>query len=398
MTPDEFRSCIHSREYPRLLLALLFALPLAIAALILFAASFGLILSWVLFFAFLVWFLFEITYAHFQANWIIVSEHNYPRLHALLLETKERIGVTQRVDIIVYQQGEFNAYFAMLFARRAIFLNSELLEQGVTDDELRWLIGRFVGQVRAKRRLGPLSWAIALTERLGVFNLFIYPYIRATAYTGDRVALASINGDISTAIAAFNKLIVGRLLGYSVNPAGIIIQYRNTKGSLFAFIARLASPLPHNIARYYDLIAFSQHRFPDQYLKFAAMNPGLQTAGSPQRLMYTAPQPSYAGQGLSSGTVGGMLFFGSVGVGVLALAIMSAMGGGGLNSLANLFNGGYGYRPSYEETYDPAAAPAEAPAAMPADEWATTPPPADAVAPPAEEEPNRLGSAYSTTP
>lgn len=391
MTPDEFRANIHSREYPRLLLALLFALPLAITALILFAVSFGLILAWVLFGAFVFWFIFEITYAHFQANWIIVSEHNYPRLHALLLETKQRIGVSQRIDIIVYQQGEFNAYFAMLFARRAIFMNSELLEQGVTDDELRWLIGRFVGQVRAKRRLGPLSWAIAVTERLGIFNLFIYPYIRATAYTGDRVALASINGDISTAITAFNKLIVGRLLGYSVNPAGMIIQYRNVKGSLFAFLARLLSPLPANLARYYDLIAFAQQRFPDQYARFAAMNPGLQTAGGPQRLMYTAPQPSYVGQGLSSGTVGAMLFFGSLGVGVLGVGLMAGVGSG---YFSDMFNGG-GYTRTEEPYYDPYAAPeTEAPPAAEA-------PPAEyyeAPAPAAEEDPERLGSAYGTTP
>jgi len=230
MTPSEFGACIHPREHPRFFLALLFALPIALAAIGVTLVTFGLVLAIVLWLAFFVWLMFEIVYATLIANWILVSEHNYPRLNALLEETRARIRVKERIDIIVYEQGNFNAYFSMLFARRAIFLNSELLEQGVSDDELRWLIARFVGRIRAKRRMGPMRWVIALAEKLGVFNLFIFPYERATAYTGDRVALAVIDGDITTAISAMNKLMVGRQLGYSVNPAGIVTQIQAGQG------------------------------------------------------------------------------------------------------------------------------------------------------------------------
>jgi hypothetical protein len=328
-------------------------------------------LAAVLLLAFFVWLAFEIFYATLIANWILVSEHNYPRVHKLLEEVQETIGVKERVDIIVYEQGQFNAYFSMLFARRAIFMNSELLEQGVTDDELRWVIARFVGRIRAKRRIGPLRWAIALTERLGLFNLFIFPYERATAYTGDRVALAVINGDISTAISAMNKLIVGRQLGYSVNPAGIVIQYKRVKGSLFAFLGRLFSPLPAATARYFDLIAFAAERYPNEYAKFAAMNPSFQTVGGAWRLLNTAQLPSYAGQGLSSGAVGGLLFGGAAILGVVAVVTISTHGGFRLPALPA----------SYQSTMAATGAPAdhtyappssyETPAAAPAPDYST---------------------------
>lgn len=400
MRSDEFRACIHPREYPRFILALIFALPIAIAVLAAVLLSFGLVLAYILLIAFFVWFVFEIAYAHFLANCILVSEHNYPRVNALLDEMKKKIGVDKRVDVFVYQQGEFNAYFSMLFARRAIFLNSELLEQGVTDDELRWLLGRFIGRIRAKQRMGPLSWVIALAERLIVFNFFIYPYIRATAYTGDRVALAAIDGDISTAVSAMNKLMVGRQLGYSVNPAGIVMQYKRVKGSLFAFLARLSLPLPHTLARYFDLIAFAEKRFPSRFDEFAAMNPSFQTAGGTWRLMRSG-ETGYVGGGLSAGAVGAMLLIGFLVTGVAGGVMFASMGTGAFASLTSMFNGGGYHNDPYASTdyatYETPAPPAEAPAEAPAyyDTYATDP--AAAPAPEPSYTPPSYSAPASTT-
>lgn len=191
--------------------------------------------------------------------------------------TKQDLNFEKQVHIFVYQQGEFNACFRRFFARRAIFVNSELLDTSVTDQELKWLIARFVGQVKVKHKLGPLAWVIAFAQRLLIFNLFILPYERATAYTGDRLALKTIDGDINAAITAFNKLLVGRELGYSIDPSGIIQQNRQVKGSFFAFLARLGQPLPHTIPRYVDLIGFASRAFPTRFRQFAAENPSLQS-------------------------------------------------------------------------------------------------------------------------
>lgn len=280
VTAEEFRECRHPRQSARFWLALVFAIILSLLALLAVVGTFGLLLIYALLIVFLVWIGVNIGYANFLANSVRVSSRNYPRLLGILEEMKERIALDKPVEMFVYQQGEFNAYFQRFFARRAIFLNSELLESGVSDDELRWLIGRFVGQVKARHKLGIWNWLIALAERLIIFNLFIYPFVRATAYTGDRIALASIDGDITTVISVMNKLLVGRGVGYSIDPAGILEQNRYVKRSFFAFLARIFQPLPHTLPRYVDIIGFAARRYPEKFMQFAAENPSFQAVAS----------------------------------------------------------------------------------------------------------------------
>jgi hypothetical protein len=271
---DVFYSLKHPLQPRRFALALFFSLilfPLVAVALVA-----GTIFVIVPLIAFLLWLGARVLFATFMGNSILVSELNYPRVHNLGVDLRARIGYAKPVDIFVYEQGNFNAsLMKFFFYRRAVFLNSELLEAGVSDDELRWLIGRFIGYLRARRQAGFWGWTIRAAHPLLVFNFFLLPYERALVYTGDRIALAVINGDISCAVSAMQKLLVGRQLGYSVNPNGLLDQHRKVKGSLFAFLARAATAFPHTTARYVDLIEFAKERFPEQFQRFEAQNPGL---------------------------------------------------------------------------------------------------------------------------
>ena len=276
MNAGEIRKLIHPRQTPRFYMALFFSVILSLLLVVATIFTFGILLAYALILVFFVWIALNVMYAMFLANTIKVSDRNYPDIARLVELTKQEIGLSKPVDIFVYQAGEFNAFFRRFFSRRAIFINSELLETGVTQVELKWIIARFVGQVKTKHMLGPIAWIISLAQRLLIFNLFILPYERATAYTGDRIALASIGGDISSAVSAMNKLLVGRSMGYSIDPSGVIDQNKSVKGSFFAFLARLGSNLPHTLPRYVDLIRFSASAFPRQFRFFAAENPSLQ--------------------------------------------------------------------------------------------------------------------------
>ena len=274
LTKEAFRSFKHPLNHRRFALALFFSLillPLIAAGLVA-----GTVVLVVPAFAFLIWVSGRVMYATFLGHSILVSELNYSRIYHIGEDLKARIGYTKKVDIFVYEQGRFNAsLYKFLFYRRAVFLNSELLEAGVTDDELRWLIGRFVGYLRARREAGFWGWTIRAAQRLLIFDLFILPYERALVYTGDRIALGVIGGDISSAVSAMQKIFVGRQLGYSVNPSGIVAQHRMVKGSLFALLARIPIAFPHMTARYVDLIGFAKKRYPEQFQRFDAANPGL---------------------------------------------------------------------------------------------------------------------------
>ncbi len=274
ISDNVFLSLKHPLQPRRFALALFFSLilfPLIAAGLIA-----GTIVIIVPLFAFLLWLSGRVLFARFLGNSILVSELNYPRIYGIGEELKAAIGYKKKINIFVYEQGNFNAYLMkFFFYRRAVFLNSELLEAGVTDDELRWLIGRFIGYLRARRQAGFWGWTIRAAQYLLVFNLFLMPYERALVYTGDRIALAVITGDISSAVSAMQKLLVGRQLGYSVNPNGLLDQHRLVKGSIFAFLARLLTAFPHMTARYVDLIGFARERYSPQFERFEAENPGL---------------------------------------------------------------------------------------------------------------------------
>ncbi len=268
-----FYAFAHPLQNRRFYLALVFSIllfPLIAAGLI--AGTIVLIVPAI---ALFLWIGARTLFARLLANSILVSEVNYPRVNALAEEIKARMGYDKPVYIFVYEQGNFNAYMRFMFFRRAIFLNSELLETGVSDDEVRWLVGRFIGYLRTRQQAGVLGWVIRAAQHLLIFNVFLLPYERAMVYTGDRLAVAVINGDITSAVSAMQKLLVGRQLGYSVNPEGIIEQQRRVKGTFFGFLARVMSGFPHMTSRYVDLIVFAKGYFPAQFAQFEAANPGL---------------------------------------------------------------------------------------------------------------------------
>lgn len=263
----------HPLRRRRFYLALVFAtLLFPLIAFALIAGTLFLIVPWV---ALLIWISMRVFYARLIGNTVMVSDLNYPRIHAITEELKQRLGYEKRVYVFVYESASFNAFLSTLFFRRAIFLNSELLETGVSDDEIRWLVGRFVGYLRARRQAGPLGWVIRAAQYLLVFNFFLLPYERAMVFTGDRLAVAAIGGDISSAISALQKVFVGRQLGYSLNPQGIIEQQRLIHGSFFGFLARVSTGYPFMTMRYVDLMVFAKEYFPSQYARFVAANPGI---------------------------------------------------------------------------------------------------------------------------
>lgn len=268
LSGKDFAACVHPRQAPRFLLALITApFGLFVFALLVVVFPITLILL------FVIWLGARVMFAAVMGGTVRVSQYNFPRINQIAEEIKTELDYHKPIFIFVYEKGQFNALMTRFFMRRAIFLNSDVVNQGVTDHEVRWLIGRFVGYLRAQRRSGLAGALLRFTENLLVFNFWIFPWERAMVYTGDRVALKLIDGDIASAIAAMQKLLVGRELGYSVNPAGIVDQHQQVKGSLFAFLARLGSPFPHQTARYVDLMHFAEKTFPKQFARFASENP-----------------------------------------------------------------------------------------------------------------------------
>ena len=273
LSAAEVRSCQHGRQGSRFALALIVSILFLPLLLVLLAASIAFLLLPLI--ALFMWVAQETAHYFMVANTVQVSEFNYPRIKQVLDEVKDDLGVTKKIDAFVYEQGAFNAMMVKFLYRRAIYLNSEILETGVSDEEVRWIIGRFIGYWRVQQDYGLAGFLLRVMNRFLGANLLTLPFQRATIYTGDRLGLAVIGGDITSAVSAMQKLLVGRLLGYSVNPLGIVEQARAIKGNFFAFLTRIPSSFPHTITRYVDLMAFASQAYLNEFARFRASNPGL---------------------------------------------------------------------------------------------------------------------------
>ena len=273
------------------------------------------------------WISMRVLFAWLIGNTIVVSELNFPAIHAIAEDLKRKLGFRGKIYIFIYESKSFNAWMRHVFFRHAIFLNSEMLVAGVGEEEMRWIIGRFVGYLRARKQAGLLGILIRVAQRLVVFDLFLLPYERAMVYTGDRLALAALDGDILTAAAAMQKLAVGRELGYSINPEGLVAQLREVKGTLFGFLARVVSTFPHSAARYVDLIVFAKQVFPARYVTFEAMNPGLpKDIGRLVALPRAKPKPSANGLVADASPFRGWWLATGMAGAVAALVILASFG------------------------------------------------------------------------
>jgi len=315
MSNEQFYALAYPKQNRRFYLALVFSvLVFPLIAVLLVAGTVFLIVPLV---ALFVWLGARTFFAHLIGNTVLVSTLNYPRIHAIVEELKVSMSYDKPVFAFVYESSSFNAFLRHMFFRRAIFLNSELLQTGVSDNEVRWLVGRFIGYLRARRQAGVLGWVIRAAQHALIFNFFLLPYERAMVYTGDRLAVAAIDGDLSSAVSAMQKLFVGRELGYSINPEGIIEQQRMILGTFFGFLARMMSGFPHVTSRYVDLMVFGKAFYPAQYARFEAANPGLpadllklgaahQSAPVPQSATRGRPRGQPFGWACAAGTLAGV--------------------------------------------------------------------------------------------
>ena len=237
-------------------------------------ASFGLILIYIGFIVFIVWISLNIAKAHLIGNSVKVSVYNFPEIYKVIKEVKGALDYRKDIPVYIVEEGSVNAFLGNFFKTKFIILNSELVKDMSNEEtninQMKWIIGRFVGALRAKHyRLDILRIIIESIEKIKIFNFFILPYERATQYTGDNIGLL-VCENVEDAFIAFDKFMVGNELAKRVRFEGIVTQAHEIHGSLFAFLARMYSTHPHQVNRYLNLLGFARIAFPEQFKKFVS--------------------------------------------------------------------------------------------------------------------------------
>ncbi len=219
------------------------------------------------------WFLSEILKAELISNSVKVSEDNFPQVNLLVNQIRDTLDYPENIDIYIVDKGEVNSILIKLFRMKVIILYSELLEDMIDDPnllQLTWIIARFVGHLKAKHlRFTYIRILIDSIEKFAIFNLLLYPYERATHYSGDQIGLAVCH-DLKPALIALDKLFVGNELAPKVQLSGLLLQYGAIHNNMFSRIIELPSSCPHNINRVANLLVFCMKRYPEIYEVMAA--------------------------------------------------------------------------------------------------------------------------------
>jgi hypothetical protein len=270
--PLDIRSLLHPAEHSRLLLALsAAAIVFGIAAMVVYAAS-----GWADLVMYagvltgagvLIWLGLQVYRSRLLGGAIRVSETTLPELQAVFDEVRALLDYQKHVDVYVTDKVNGGSLMTSYLGTRLIEIEGGLVDELLAEEhhaELIYLIGRHIGQLKARhQRLTLIFLAISVVDSLKFLQLFLAPYLRATAKSGDQIAAACC-GDIQATAATMNRLLVGKELGPRLVIKGVLDQAATVRRRWLPRLAQLFMSLPHATNRYLNLLAFFARVAPNE--------------------------------------------------------------------------------------------------------------------------------------
>lgn len=264
----DVRKCIVSTERSRYILAVAIVTPITLAYILVTVGIGLLIVPPILLGA---WISVRLVRAHLLGSCVEVSPDNFPEIYDHLASICKRLEYFKKIEVYVFQEGQVNTFLVRLFRTRMILLPHEVVKGTLEQKEqqqLVWLLARAVGHLKAKHlRLGWLNILVETFEKLFILNLFLYPWERATQYSGDRIGLA-VCCDLESALTAMKKLMIGNDLASRATLFGALQQRKRLTGSLFAWLAECLSTHPHLTKRMASLLHWARTSESGLYEKF----------------------------------------------------------------------------------------------------------------------------------
>lgn len=251
----------HPDEGKYFKLAVVATVPLLFIGLLMVVGTMGGLLLAVALVLPMLWLSIKMMEAHFKANLVKVSTLNFPEVKAIIDEARERLDYEPEVDAYV-QSGDANAVLYKLFRTKMMVIHAEFID-AASRDELVWLVGRFIGSLKAKHdRLTMLSALIGISEKLVFLNLLLYPYERAVVHSADQMGLF-LCGNLKAALTALNRTVVGKGLHRHVTVEGMLAQKREIDGQFLPRLVRLFSTHPHVVDRHANMLRFAGEQMPE---------------------------------------------------------------------------------------------------------------------------------------
>jgi hypothetical protein len=221
----------------------------------------------------LAWWGLQIFRARLLGNSVKVTPASFPELQKLLDGIGAQLGYEGRVDVYVADKSEPSVKLTAYLGTRVIMIEgglvAELLDPA-KQSQLRFLIARHIGALKARQyRLEPLLLMLQAADALQFAKIFLLPYYRSIAYSGDQIGLACC-GSVDAALEATGRLLVGKELADDLPLGGVLPQGALIKERLLPRFAQFLSPTPHVINRYLNLLMYGRLKDPAAWEQFAA--------------------------------------------------------------------------------------------------------------------------------
>jgi hypothetical protein len=274
----DIRALQHPAEDSRLLLALsASAVVFGFAAMAVYAIVGWTVLveyaAYIAAFGVVVWVSLQIYRSRLLGGAVRVTETTLPELQSVFDEVRARLNYHKPVDVYVMDKVDGGSSMTSYLGTRLIRIEGGLAADLLGDEhraELRFMIGRHIGQLKARhQRLLPIMLAISLVDSLKFLQLFLAPYYRATAKSGDQIA-AACSGDIQATAGMMNRLLVGKELGPRLVVKGVLDQAAIVKRRWLPRLAQLFQSEPHATNRYLNLLAFFARVAPEEISRWRA--------------------------------------------------------------------------------------------------------------------------------
>jgi len=274
----DIRALQHPAEDSRLLLALsASAVVFGFAAMAVYAIVGWAVLveyaAYIAAFGVVVWVSLQIYRSRLLGGAVRVTETTLPELQSVFDEVRARLNYHKPVDVYVMDKVDGGSSMTSYLGTRLIRIEGGLAADLLGDEhraELRFMIGRHIGQLKARhQRLLPIMLAISLVDSLKFLQLFLAPYYRTTAKSGDQIA-AACSGDIQATAGMMNRLLVGKELGPRLVVKGVLDQAAIVKRRWLPRLAQLFQSEPHATNRYLNLLAFFARVAPEEISRWRA--------------------------------------------------------------------------------------------------------------------------------
>lgn len=194
--------------------------------------------------------------ASLSGSSVLVGPNSLPVVHESVTRVSRRLGLPGPPNAYVVSGGASIGAMYRAFARRFVILPSDLVSNA-SPAEIDFAVASFLGvQATGRERFGERWEVIDRLANIWLIRLAIMPYMRASTFTGDRLAL-TVCGDLEAALRVFDRLLVGESLAPMVSTAAMTRQASDLARSLSARLETVFSPQPMLVARRQQVLDFA---------------------------------------------------------------------------------------------------------------------------------------------